>query len=399
MLRIKVFIAVGGMYLLGGFCAAPALAEDELFASVRLRGGYDSNPQFSNGGNGPQVGTTGPGGGSAFLNTEVGVAAAGKLDDITWNASAEANTTRYLKPGFEPSLIGKMNLRGTMGDDSFRVISTTSFTDISTYNLRSTDIAQSFKFETIQDKVKWFVTAEGALSRLNQTNVIFQDFLPIPLQYWRGAIIPGVSVTQGKGEIGVSVNMSARRYAEELDLFGYRRDNERIQPFIFGRYDDGEITAFASISQLYGIWHDIDFSNVNTTLYDANVVWRPKPFTLEFTAARRASETTFPISPITIDTALSAKGSWQMDDKWLLTAATGYTQSVYLDSPYKASTITYGIGAVRDVGSGMKLGFDLTRVTGTLLNGERAEGYIVASSLSKSFTPGATKPKPEVVAK
>ncbi|QUS40797.1 hypothetical protein RPMA_19620 [Tardiphaga alba] len=390
MLRIIVFVAVIGSYLLG----APARAEDELFASMRLRGGYDSNPLFSTGG-GRGTGDIG----SAFIGTEVGLIAAGKQDDITWNATAEANGTRYIAPGIDPALVAKLGLRGIMGDDSLRVISTTSFVDINTYNTHSTDLVQSVKVETIQDKIKWFVTGEVGVSRLNQTNVILQDFLPIPLQFMRGAIIPGVSVITSKGEVGVSVNLSMRRYAEELDLFGFRRDNERIQPFMFGRYESGDIALFAAVSQLYGIWHDIDFTNVNTTLFDASLTWRPKPFTLELAAIRRAGETTFPISPITIDTLMTAKGSWQVNDKWLLTAAAGYTSSVYLDSPYKATTITYGLGAVRDIGNGYKLGFDVTRITGTLLNDEKAQGYIVASSLSKSFVPTATKPKGDLIAK
>ncbi|OYU88376.1 MAG: hypothetical protein CFE29_18875 [Bradyrhizobiaceae bacterium PARB1] len=390
MLRIIVFIIVVGSYLLG----APARAEDELIASMRLRGGYDSNPLFSTGG-GRGTGSIG----SAFIGTEVGLIAAGKQDDITWNATAEANATRYIAPGIDPALVAKLGLRGIMGDDDFRVISTTSFSEIDTYNTKSMDLAQAVKLESTKGKVKWFVTGEVGLSRLNQTNVIFQDFLPVPHQVLRGTIIPGVRVKDGKGEIGVSVNLSMRRYAEELDLFGYRRNNERIQPFVFGSYEDGDFSMFASVSQLYGIWHDIDFTNVNTTLFDANLAWRPKPFTLELAAVRRAGETTFPLSPITIDTLFTAKGSWQVDDKWTLTAAAGYTQSVYLDSPYRATTYTYGIGAVRDIGNGYKLGFDLTRVTGTLLDGEPAQGYIVASSLSKSFAPTATKPKGDVTAK
>lgn len=374
---------------------APARAEDdELIASMRLRGGYDSNPLFSTGG-GRGSGDTG----SAFIGTEVGLVAAGKQDDITWNATAEANATRYIAPGIDPAVVAKLGLRGIMGDDDLRVISTTSFTDINTYNTRSTDLSQAVKLESVQGKIKWFITGEAGLSRLNQTNVILQDFMPLPHQVLRGAIIPGVSIKEGKGELGVSVNLSMRRYAEEYDLFGYRRDNERIQPFLFGRYDDGDISLFAAVSQLYGIWHDVDFSNVNVTLFDANLTWRPKPFTLELAAIRRAGETTFPISPITIDTLLSAKGTWQMNDKWSLTAAMGYTDSVYLDSPYRTTTYTYGLGAVRDMGNGYKLGFDVTRITGTLLNGDDAQGYIVASSLSKSFAPTATKPRGDISAK
>jgi len=390
MLRIIVVSLAIGSYLL----SASARAEDELFASMRLRGGYDSNPLFSTGG-GRGSGSIG----SAFIGTEVGLIAAGKQDDITWNATAEANSTRYIAPGIDPALVLKLGLRGIMGDDDFRVISTTSFSEIDTYNTESMDIAQAVKLESIKGKIKWFVTGEVGLSRLNQTNIIYQDFLPIPHQVLRGAIIPGVSVILSKGEVGVSLNLSMRRYAEEFDLFGYRRDNERIQPFLFARYADGDLSMFASVSQLYGIWHDIDFTNVNTTLFDANLTWRPKPFTLEMAAVRRAGETTFPLSPITIDTLLTAKGTWQVNDKWSLTAAAGYTDSVYLDSPYRATTYTYGIGAARDIGSGYKLGFDVTRITGTLLDGEKAQGYIVASSLSKSFAPTATKPKGDVIAK
>ena len=69
-----------------------------------------------------------------------------------------------------------------------------------------------------------------------------------------------------------------------------------------------------------------------------------------------------------------------------------------LDSPYRASSFTYGVGAVRDIGSGLKLGFDVTRVSGTLLNGENAAGFIVASSLTKSFVPSAAA-KPDEAAK
>jgi hypothetical protein len=41
-----------------------------------------------------------------------------------------------------------------------------------------------------------------------------------------------------------------RRYQKELDDFGYRRDNERIQPFLFAKYQDKGITFFGSVSNL-----------------------------------------------------------------------------------------------------------------------------------------------------
>lgn len=386
MLLRQVFAVTGCVFLLVG----PAAAEDDFLASVRLRGGYDTNPLFGNGSGA---------GGSAFLSTDVALAAGSKTGDTSWGVAAEAGATQYANPLVAEALNGKVILRGSMGDDALRVSTTTTIADVNKYNLRSTDVIQAVKVETTQDKVKFFVTAEGGFSSLNQTNAIYQDFLPTPLQYWRATAIPGVSVTAGKAELGVSVNLSARRYTEEFDLFGYRRDNERVQPFVFGRYDSDTITAFASVSQLYGRWHDVDFSNVDRTLFDTSLTWRPKPFTIELVAARRANETSFPISPITIDTLVTAKASWQVDPKWSLTAAAGYTQSEYLDSPFRADTVTLGVGVAHDIGHDMTLGFDLTHTSGTLINGERAQAVIIASSLTRRFSPDAAKTKTDSVAK
>ena len=379
MLRIIVFIGAIGMYLL----AAPAFADDEFLGSLRLRGGYDSNPQFSSG-HAPV--------GSAFIATDVALAAAGKEEKSSWGITAEGSTTRYASPLLVPATNGKVQLRGSMGDDELRISSTTTLSDINTYNLRATDVLQAFKVESLQDKIKLFVTAEGGRSTINQTNAIFEDFLPVPLQYWRGAIIPGVSVIRGKAEIGVSVNVSARRYAEELDVFGYRRDNERVQPFLFGKYDGDEVSAFASISRLYARFHDVDFSNVERTLFEANVSWRPKAvkdLTIDLSAQRRAGETSFPISPITIDTLYTAKAGWQVDPKLLLTAVIGFASTEYLDSSFRQDTTTIGVGMSREIAKDLKWGMDLSRTTGVLINGEKANAIIVASSLTKTFSPDA----------
>jgi hypothetical protein len=380
MLRIIVFIGAVGMYLLGG--SGAVLAEDEFLASLRLRGGYDSNVQFSSG-HSPI--------GSAFIATDVSLAAAGKEDTSTWGITAEGSTTRYANQYLVPASNGKVVLKGSMGDDALRLSSTTTLTDINTYNLRLTDILQVIKAESLQNNIKLFASVEGGRSTLNQTNAIFEDFLPVPLQYWRGAIIPGVSVISGKTELGVSVNVSARRYTEELDLFGFRRDNERVQPFLFGKYDGDEVTAFASVSRLYARFHDVDFSNVERTLFEANVSWRPqqiKALTIDLNAQRRAGETSFPISPITIDTLYTAKAGWQVDPKLLLTAVVGYASTEYLDSPFTQQTTTVGVGMSREITKDIRWAMDLSRTTGTLINGEKASAIILASSITKTFAPG-----------
>ncbi|HVV43404.1 MAG TPA: outer membrane beta-barrel protein [Nitrobacter sp.] len=366
--------------------AGHAAAEDDFTASFRLRGGFDSNPQFS----------IGQGAGSsAFIGTETAMAAGTKAGGYTLGIAAEANTTHYANPALAPSLGGKVILRGSLGDEDLRLDSTTTVADTNTYNLRSSDLIQSFKAEAKFNAVKLFVTAEVAQSSLNQTNAIFQDFLPDAQTYLRGTLIPGVSLIRGKAEVGASINLSVRRYAQEFDDFGYRRDNERVQPFLFAKYDDGTIAAFASVSQLYGTWHDPDFTSIDRTLFDASLTWRATPFTFDVTAWRRASETTFPISPITIDTAYSAKASWAMDSKVTLTASIAYAASEYLDSPFRAQTLTGGIGITRTLDSDLTLGFDVAYARGSLISGSDVSALVVSSSLTRRFSPLAKPARPE----
>jgi hypothetical protein len=159
-----------------------ATTEHEFAASFRLRGGYDTNPEFSSG-NGI--------GGSAFIASDTALAAGSKDGNTILGVAAEANSIHYANPLATPTLGGKVILRGSLGDDDFKLSSTTTIADVSSYNLRSSDLTQSVKAETKVDSLKLFVTAEGGRSSLNQTNAIFQDFLPSPHQYWRATLVPG----------------------------------------------------------------------------------------------------------------------------------------------------------------------------------------------------------------
>lgn len=356
----------------------PARAEDELAASLRLRGGFDSNPQFSIG-NGI--------GGSAFIGTDASMAAAHKDGDTSLGIAAEASQTQYANPQATPALSGKVIMRGMLGSDDLNVSSVTTISDVSTYNLRSSDLIQSVKGEAKAGSFKLFATAEGARSSLNQTNAIFQDFLPEAQQYLRGTLIPGMAYVRGKLEIGASVNLSMRRYAQEFDVFGYRRDNERIQPFVFAKYVDKDFSVTGSLSQLRGIWHDPDFSNVRALLYEGHLHWRREAWTLDLTAWKRANETTFPISPITIDAAYTGKLSWAASPKLTLSAAAGYATTRYLDSPFDAQTATVAFGGSYDLGNDYALGLDLTYARGVLISGDRADALILSSSITKRLSP------------
>jgi len=375
----QVFLLAGCLCLIGSH----AFAEDDFTASFRLRGGFDSNPQFS----------SGQGSGSAFVAADTALAAGTKADGYTLGVAAEASTTHYAQPLLTPSRGGKVILRGSIGDDDLKLDSTSTIVDTSTYNLRSTDLIQSVRAEARYKSIKLFATAEGGRSSLNQTNAIFQDFLPDPQQYLRGTLIPGVSLVSGKSELGASVNLSVRHYLQEFDVFGYRRNNERVQPFLFAKYRGDAVTAFVSVSRLYGTWHDPDFTNVDRTLFDASLTWRAAPFQIDLTAWRRAGETTFPISPITIDTAYSAKVSWTLEPKVTLAASVGYAASDYLDSPFHARTLTCGVGASRDVDDDLTLGIDVAYAKGSLISGDDVNALVVTSSITKRFSARPPEPK------
>jgi hypothetical protein len=278
----------------------PARADDEFVASLRLRGGFDSNPQFSNGGGI---------GGSAFIGTDASMAAAHKDGDTSLGVAAEASQTQYANPQATPAL--------------------------------------------------------------------------------SGTLIPGMAYVRGKFEVGASVNLSMRRYAQEFDVFGYRRDNERIQPFVFAKYVDKDFSVTGSLSQLRGTWHDPDFSNVKVLLYEGHLHWRRDALTLELTAWKRANETTFPISPITLDAAYIGKLSWAASPQLTLSAAAGYATTRYLDSPFDAQTATVAFGGSYDLGNDYALGLDLTYARGVLISGDTADALILSSSITKKFTPFA----------
>ena len=88
----------------------------------------------------------------------------------------------------------------------------------------------------------------------------------------------------------------------------------------------------------------------------------------------------------------TAKAGWQVDPKLLLTALVGYAATEYLDSPFRQQITTVGVGLSRELTSDVRWGMDLSRTTGTLINGDKASAIIIASSLTKTFSPNGARP-------
>lgn len=359
-------------------CSVAVASGDEFAVSLRLRPGYDTNPTL-------RPGTPS---GSAFLTAEAAVAVGHSAGSLTLGVVAESTLTRYDGGAIEPLRRQKLAISAAgPAEGPLSVRSQATIADFSSYELRTSDIGQSVRAEASLTPARLFVTAELGHMTLNQTNAIFQDFLPEPHRILRGTIIPGASIGIGGLELGATVSLSARRYAREFDDFGYRRDNERIQPFLFARYRGRDLNLFASVSRLVGDWHDPDFTDVRETLFDASASYRIDPLELELTASRTAAETTFPISPVVIETGFGGRLRWRISQDWAASAQARWARSAYLDSSFSASGWTYGGELTWTLSDRLTLGMDIARLDQRLISGERARGFSGAVSLTTRLAP------------
>jgi hypothetical protein len=75
-----------------------------------------------------------------------------------------------------------------------------------------------------------------------------------------------------------------------------------------------------------------------------------------------------------------------VEPKVILAASVGYAASEYLDSPFRAQTLTCGVGATRDIGDDLTLGVDVAYAKGSLISGDEVNGLVVTSSITKRFS-------------
>lgn len=379
-------IALGVLTLVFALAASEARAdEDEVLGSLRLRGGYDSNPVFS------------PVPKGAALGGIDGAIVAGRTTDTFIAAlSAEGSYTRYGEAVDTPVQRYKAAFDIANKDQSeYALKSTSSVASLTNYDTKSLDAIERVRLQHSSGMVQPFVTAEARYSELNESNILLGQFLPQPEVFLRGTIIPGVSVKKDGLEAGASINLSATRYRDEIDPFGFRRDNERIEPFVFLRFSKDKFSLFASLSRLYGDWHDVDFSDVRKNLYELGLTYEAGPYGFELSAKRTAEETTFPVSPITIDTLFAGKIKKKLDDKNSIAFFGRYLEKKYLDTPYLQRTANYGTQFTHDVSEKLSFGFDLYRSVQRPLVGEDIDGIVAMASITQRFG-GYDKKRAEV---
>ncbi len=340
--------------------AIDAGAEEEFLASVRLRGGYDSSPKLQLGG----------AGGSAFIGTDAAFVSAKSNGQYVAGLVGEATYTHFRNEEVEP--LQRYRLAFSFAnkvEDGISVRADTSALSFRSYDTHLADFEHKLRLRKLGSAWQPFVRTELRYSSLNEKNVVIGEFLPEPQKFLRGTIIPGIAWKKEAIEIGTSVSLSATRYEDRLDFFGYRRDNERIQPFLFAEYGGEKFSVSAAVSRLYGDWHDVDFTDVRRTLFHLTADYKFESYTVELAAARVATDTTFPLSPVSIDTSYSAKLSREIDDK---TVAAFFVRQIgreFLDSPFRSRTESIGLEMSRELGEDTALGFEIAQLRATPIQG------------------------------
>lgn len=378
----RAFQALWLCGLLGAMPIMVASAEDVFISSARLRGGFDANPMML-----PQAKS------SAFGGVDGAIALGRGDDDDAIGLVGEFQRTDYSNRDIVASQRYRVDFKAqTTFAEDWSLRSNTSAEQTSTYNLRSFDAAQMVKLRAETGVLRPFLTGELRYSTLNETSPIYADFLPDPQRFTRATIIPGVAAVFGEGKIGVSMNLSATRYSQEPDEFGFYRNNERYEPFLFASYKGQDVDAFISVAQVYGKWHEPYFTDVKETTFNASLSKEAGDFKLSLAAQRGLQETTFPISPATLVTSYSATVSRKIDDVNLRAYGRGL-RTAYLDTPFVSTMQSFGLGADIDLGGDFSLGFEVARLYGTAMNGVSVRGGIATLSLTKVFKNGGDSKK------
>jgi len=370
-----LWTAAAFLILAGAAADQGYAAEDEMIASLRLRGGYDSNPVLLAA---PR--------GLAFAGMDAVAVLGRKADGLSAGLVAEASHTRYEDASVDP--VQRYKLRAQFENperNGLSVRSAASLGYFSNYETRAFEAEQSVRVQRAEGTLRPFVSAAVRYSALNETSAVLGEFLPDAQRFLRGTIIPGVAVKHENFEIGASVNLSATRYDERLDFFGYRRDNERIEPFLFASYAGDKLSIFASLSRLYGDWHDVDFTDVRRTMFELTMSYRGEKAEAEFSASRFATDTTFPISPISVDTELSGKLTRHLDSATRVALFGRVLQREFLDSKFRSRQTAFGLEAARDIGADLTLAAEVSRVRMQPIVGEPLYATVASVSVTRRY--------------
>ncbi len=375
---MKAWLSALLLFASFGFLASPAVvrAEEAFVASLRLRGGYDSNPLLAPNGKG-----------SRFATVEGAFAAGRELDGLIVGAIGEGAYTHYRDETVTPVQNFKFHLRlQNKDDEKLSLVATTTFSQFENYDTKSANLVSRARAQWTGGAVRPFVSTELRLASLNESNILFGDFLPEPMRHLRGTITSGVAYVKDKFEAGASVALSRTRFEEEPDILGFRRNNDRIQPFLFARYAPDNLELSASLSHLTAYSQDADFTDVRQALFEVSLTYNLEKWTLELSGLRTAEDTTFPISPVTINTTFFGKLSRALEENQAAIAVFArHSDRKYWDTPFSSNLNLAGVEFTRALAEDYIFGIELAYAQSTLINGDKADGAVATIGVTRRF--------------
>jgi hypothetical protein len=370
--------ACGPLLVLGVLLAASsASGEEESLGTVQLRGGYDANP----------TGLPGDPKGSAFITAGAAIAVGRDYAGGKVAFAGEGQHTEFAAHDIEPSDRVKFALETEHDIDTGWTLRTGMRADnVTSYNTRALNLVGEFKLRPSEGVFRPFVATELRYSTLNETNILYADFLPEPQKFVRVTVTPGFAIVHSdKFEFGVSASVAATQYLNE-DPLGLDRDNIRIQPFLFATWKDDTLDVSASVSRFDGRWNDATIEDVQETLYDVSVSKRFGDFKIDLAARRFVADTTFPYVPVTLMSSAGLGLSYKINPQLTLGVSAKTLRTDYLGLALEEKTNIIGIGAGYDWGRGWTLGAEASWLRGTLIDGEETTGGVVSLSLARKFS-------------
>lgn len=353
----------------------PAFGADEFAASFRLRGGYDSNPLLA-----PR------GRGSPLIGIE-GAFAYGR-DTGEWIAgvTAEASLTRYQQQEFEPLQNYRLRLRfANKEQNDISLDATTTLVRLSTYDTHSEFANQRVHLQWVGGAFRPFVAGDLRYAALNELNVLLGEFMPEPMRYLRGTITPGIAYVKEKHEIGASIAFSRTRYEDEFDLFGFRRRNDRMQPSLYAKYTGEKFALSGAVSYLRVHSEEEYFTDVKAFLFDFSLATKVDAWSGDVSFSRTGEDTTFPISPLTINTVFQTKIAREIDDRTSAAVFGRVLQRKYWDTPFTSRTRIVGVEVFRDFADDIRVGGEIGFAKSLLISGAESGGVIATLALTKRF--------------
>lgn len=357
------------------FGCLPSFASEEFAATFRLRGGYDSNPLLIPRGNG-----------SPLIAWEA--AAAYGRDNGEWvtGATAEAGLTRYRETQFEPVENYRLRLRlANKSQNDLSFDATTTLSHFSNYDTRSDFANQRVHLQHASGKFRPFLAGDMRLASLNELNVLLGEFLPEPMRFLRGTITPGIAYVHDKFEVGAQVAVSRTIYERDLDLFGFRRDNDRVQPGVYAKFSDEKFSIAGGFSYLRVKSQEEFFTDVDTLLFEVALAANWEGWNGEVSLTRSAEDTTFPVSPLTINTVLQGKLGREIDEKLSAGVFARVLQRKYWDTPLFSRTRIAGVEITRELLEDVKIVGEFGLAKSLLISGAEADGIIATLALTKRF--------------